>query len=252
MGLFLIWAAAGCAAPGVVIPANDMLRDVYFRGAPDRPVVALTFDDGPNGVCTAEVLDALAETGAAAAFFVVGENLEDGASDWLLARMVHEGHTVGLHGYGHGVRKLTAGWLADEEIRDGAMVVNAALQRATGGAAPGLWALRPPFGLVTEPVARAAARERLVIVEWTISVGDWKRSMRADVVVDAILARVRPGDVIVLHDGDQTHQRSRARCVDRAIVPDVVRRLVPALAARGLRAAPLAEVLGLTEAASGS
>lgn len=228
-----------------------MLRDVHLGGPATRPVVALTFDDGPNGKCTEEVLDALAAAKAPATFFVLGENLEDGESDWLLARMVREGHTVGLHGYGHGVRKLTAEWLAEEEMRRGVAVVSAGLARATGGDAPPLWVMRPPFGLVTEPVARAAAQHGLSIVVWTISVGDWKRGRTAEVVADAILARARPGDVVVLHDGDRTHRRSRERCVDRAIIPDVVRRLVPGLAARGLRPAPLAQVLGLTEAASG-
>ena len=61
----------------------------------------------------------------------------------------------------------------------------------------------------------------------------------------AILARVRPGDVIVLHDGDGTHQRSGERCVDRPLAAEIVRHLVPALAARGLGVAPLTELLGI-------
>ena len=71
------------------------------RGAPSRPTVALTFDDGPNGACTAEVLDALAETGAKATFFVLGHNAKRGANGALLARMVREGHEVAVHGWRH-------------------------------------------------------------------------------------------------------------------------------------------------------
>src|SRR5213075_672907 len=71
-----------------------------------------------------------------------------------------------------------------------------------------------PFGFLTEAAARAAAEAGFRIVEWTVSVGDWERERRAEEITGAILARVRPGDVIVLHDGDRTHHRSRERwCV---------------------------------------
>src|SRR5581483_5648159 len=72
--LALALLAAGCVVPGILVPENDLLRDVYLRGSPRTPVVALTFDDGPNGRCTEAVLDALRDTGAPAAFFVLGAN----------------------------------------------------------------------------------------------------------------------------------------------------------------------------------
>jgi len=98
---------------------------------------------------------------------------------------------------------------------------------------------------VTVPAARTAAELGMVIVEWTVSERDWERGREAGELTAAILAHVRPGDVIVLHDGFSTHQRSIDSCTDRAIVPQVIRRLLPALRERGLRPAPLAEVLGV-------
>src|SRR5262249_58126840 len=96
----------------------DLLRDVYLRGSPSVPTVALTFDDGPNGACTAAVLDALRDAGAPATFFVLGENVRRGGNGALLARMVREGHAIGVHSDSHAVRPLfdqryTAGELAD-------------------------------------------------------------------------------------------------------------------------------------------
>src|SRR5207253_8914358 len=88
-----------------------------------------------------------------------------------------------------------------------------------------------------------ASAAGVAVVGGTVSVGDW-RAGHADDVTAAILARVRPGDVIVLHDGDETHQRSGVRCVDRPLAAEAVRRLVPALATRGLGVVPLAELLG--------
>ena len=83
------------------------------------------------------------------------------------------------------------------------------------------------------------------IVEWTVSVGDWRSSQSAEDVSTAILSQVRAGDVIVLHDGSGTHQRSLERCVDRAPASETVRLLIPGLAARGLRVVPLGTLFGL-------
>jgi len=237
-------AIAACGVPGILLPEGGLLRDVYVRGSPSLPTVALTFDDGPNGRCTEAVLDALAGQRVQATFFVLGANLARGRNDALLARMVRDGHTVGIHGHTHRVRPLFHERLITGEIRAALDAVDRSLRRAGVVEPPRVAFFRPPFGLVTGATARAAAAAGLALVEWTVSVGDWQAGRRADEVTAAILARVRPGDVIVLHDGDETHQRSEERCVDRGVVPETVRLLVPALAADGLRVVPLPELLG--------
>src|SRR5579885_3163514 len=213
----------GCQMPAVLLPEHDLGRDVRFGGPPAAPLVALTFDDGPNGACTAAVLDALAA---------------------VLAPIVREGHALGVHGYWHGVRRLFFRDLTARDLARSIDAISAALARAGLPPVPVRF-FRPPFGFLLEPAERAAEDLDLVVVEWTLSVGDWRRGRTVDDVVAAILARVHGGDVIVLHDGDRTHQRSAQRCVDRPLAAEVVRRLVPALAARGLAPAPLAAVLGL-------
>src|SRR5262249_61297606 len=80
----LLLLAGGSCMPGVLLPEHDILRDVHIRGLETRPTVALTFDDGPNGRCTEEVLDALAENGAPATFFVLGANVATGLDDHAL------------------------------------------------------------------------------------------------------------------------------------------------------------------------
>ena len=236
----------------MLLPEGDLLRDVYLRGSPATPTVALTFDDGPNGRCTEAVLDALRDAGAPGTFFVLGENVARGQDDALLARMVREGHTIGVHSETHGVRPLFLRGATAEELRAARAAVDAALARAGIAERPAVALFRPPFGLLTEAAARAAAQAGFLIVEWTVSVADWERGRRPEEITDAILARVRPGDVIVLHDGDRTHHRSLARCRDRPNAAATVRLLVPALGSRGLRPAPLAEVLGLAAEAPAS
>ena len=235
--------AGGCV--GVLLPEHELLRDVYVRGSGRTPTYALTFDDGPNGVCTEAVLDALRDVGATGTFFVLGKNVARGRSDGLLARMVREGHTIGVHSDSHRVRPLFRRSLTLGELRDARRAVVDALARGGIANPPGPTLFRPPFGFLTATSARAAAEAGFRIVEWTVSVEDWRSERTGTEVADAILARTRAGDVIVLHDGNGTHHGSEERCRDRPNAAAAVRLLVPALAARGLRPAPLAELLGL-------
>ena len=244
LAALLLLAAGGCV-PGVVLPEHDILRNVHVAGLETRPTVALTFDDGPNGRCTEEVLDALAENGAPATFFVLGANVATGLNDHALGRMVREGHAIGIHSYDHSVRRQFLHMLLEPDLQRTLAAVAASLRRAGVADPPPVRYYRPPFGFLTAPAARTAAELGMVVVEWTVSERDWQRGRAAGELTDAILARVRPGDVVVLHDGFGTHQRSIASCTDRAVIPEVIRRLVPALRERGLRPAPLAEVLGL-------
>jgi peptidoglycan/xylan/chitin deacetylase (PgdA/CDA1 family) len=237
-------AAGGCGVPGVVVPSNGLLRDVHLRGSGHAPVVALTFDDGPNGRCTEAVLDALAATRTPATFFVLGANVDARADDALLARMIAEGHEIALHRYWHGVRRLFWRDLTERDLTRAADAVAAAFARRHE-TAPRIRFFRPPYGFLLGPTVRAAAARDLRIVLWTLSARDWARGRRADAVASELLAGVAPGDVIVLHDGHETRRDSATTCRNRAVAADAVRRLVPALQARGLRVAPLAEVLGV-------
>lgn len=229
----------------MLLPEHELLRDVYVRGSSRVPTYALTFDDGPNGVCTEAVLDALRDVGAPGTFFVLGRNVSRGRSDGLLARMVREGHAIGVHSASHGVRPLFRRSLTLAELRDARAAVVDALARGGIADPPVPTLFRPPFGFLTATAARATAEAGFRIVEWTVSVEDWRSERSATEVADAILARTRAGDVIVLHDGNGTHQCSAERCRDRPNAAAAVRLVVPALAARGLRAASLADVLGL-------
>src|SRR5439155_4308291 len=110
-------ALAACGVPGVLRPEGNLRRDVFVRGSPAVPAVALTFDDGPNGRCTEAVLDALSEQGVRGTFFVLGANVATGRNDTLLARMVLDGHTLGIHGYSHSARPLFLQRLVAGEIR---------------------------------------------------------------------------------------------------------------------------------------
>ncbi|MGH3427835.1 MAG: polysaccharide deacetylase family protein, partial [Terriglobales bacterium] len=73
-------------------------RLTVWRGSPDQPIAALTFDDGPTPLYTPHVLKALADADAPATFFMMGKHVTRYPN---LARQVAERHEVGNHSYTH-------------------------------------------------------------------------------------------------------------------------------------------------------
>jgi peptidoglycan/xylan/chitin deacetylase (PgdA/CDA1 family) len=152
--------------------------------------LALTFDDGPDPVWTARLLDLLRDLGARATFFVIAPRAA--AQPALIARIHEEGHTIGLHCDAH-VRhsQRDAQWLE----RD----TDAALRRlARLGVRPNLW--RTPWG-DTAPWSVGLARARgLRLIEWTTDTHDWRGDSAAEMFT-ATRAQLTEGAVVLAHDG---------------------------------------------------
>lgn len=152
--------------------------------------LALTYDDGPDAEWTPRLLDALHRARATATFFPIAPRAA--AHPDLIARMLAEGHTVGLHCDDH-VRHTDRDepWL----VRDTARAL-ARLRAA--GARPTLW--RTPWG-VTAPFSESVARAHgLRITGWTVDTHDW-RGDTAEAMLDATRDHLRPGAIVLAHDG---------------------------------------------------
>lgn len=164
--------------------------------------VALTFDDGPRADTTMRLLDGLLERGAAATFFVIGEQVP--GNEALLKRMKTEGHQIGNHTYSH-VRLLKADTdTVVEEIHKTEVL----LREAVG---EGSYWLRPPYGLI------GAQRAKLVktpMIYWSVDPQDWKL-LDAQKVVNAVLGTVQPGDIILLHDFYPTSVDAALEIIDK-------------------------------------
>jgi peptidoglycan/xylan/chitin deacetylase (PgdA/CDA1 family) len=152
--------------------------------------LALTLDDGPDAQTTPALLDLFAAHQAHATFFPMAERAA--AQPELIARMVREGHTVGVHCLAH-VRHSECD--ADAVRRD----TDRALTTLRGlGAHPVLW--RTPWG-DTAPFSHEVARERgLRIVGWDVDTHDW-RGDDAEEMLAATQPGLGPGAVILAHDG---------------------------------------------------
>jgi peptidoglycan/xylan/chitin deacetylase (PgdA/CDA1 family) len=193
------------AAGAVVVPALGLyaascfgevngIHDWIVPGAVFRtphPHRVLTFDDGPHPERTPRLLDILATSGARAVFFMVGaEAMKHRA---LVRRVAEEGHLIGNHSFSHPWMLPMARRRIEEEIDR----CQNALAEITG-TAPAL--ARPPYGQRDYRYNRVLKERGLTPVLWSQNLRDyWGQS--PDVLIGR-LGRSRPGDILLLHDGD--------------------------------------------------
>ena len=154
---------------------------------PSRPMVALTFDDGPQPSVGNRIMDCLAQYGGKATFFMVGERV--GSYKTEVRRMVAEGHEVANHTMNHKyLQKLGAAQI-QAQVNQG----NDAIQAACG-VRPTL--LRLPGG---NHNATVMANAGMPMIQWNIDTLDWK-TRNADKTVAAVLNHVKDGDIILMHE----------------------------------------------------
>ena len=155
--------------------------------------VALTFDDGPHPQGTPAVLELLREAGAAATFFLAGEQVERRPA--LVAEIVAAGHRVELHCHRHRNQlRLTPRSLLDDAER-----ARAAIEDATGQA---IADYRPPYGIFSASGLRAVRRCGWRPVLWSKWGRDWDANATPESIARRCTAAVRAGDVVLLHDAD--------------------------------------------------
>jgi peptidoglycan/xylan/chitin deacetylase (PgdA/CDA1 family) len=150
----------------------------------------LTFDDGPDPIWTPAVLAALRGSPLRATFFVVATRV--GEHPELVAAVRAAGHTVELHCH-HDVRHTDVDRATIERDTDRALTV---LNEA--GIQPRRW--RTPDGLIAPWTPEIAAAHRLELCGWDVDTHDW-RGHRAEAMLAAAGPSLRPGAVVLLHDG---------------------------------------------------
>ena len=163
-----------------------------WRGNPHQREVALTFDDGPSPTLTPPLLDALRDAHVPGTFFVVGARAQ--LAPDLVRRMHDEGHEVEDHSYSHPNLDDATPQHVYEEILRNAVVVEA-LTRT--------WPhfLRPPGGQSNPHVLIAAAKCGMTGAFWTLDALSAEDSGSPEAVTQFVLKRVKPGAVILMHNG---------------------------------------------------
>jgi peptidoglycan/xylan/chitin deacetylase (PgdA/CDA1 family) len=183
---------AGALAHGAYYPNSPLFGSVISSVPHDEPLVALTFDDGPNPRATPAILDALGERGVKATFFILGRHAERWPE--LVRRVATEGHAVGNHGYYH--RKLhfkSPRYVRDDLQRGTAAIVDACGVRPT--------VFRAPHGFRSPWVTFIARSLGQRTVGWTRGV--WDSALPGvEAIVERTVRAARPGAILLLHDGD--------------------------------------------------
>lgn len=154
------------------------------RGLKER-VVALTFDDGPDGKNTPAVLAILKKAEIKATFFVIGQNVVHFPK--VMKDIMAEGHDIGNHSYTHPSRPRQD--QANGEVHRTAQTIV-----FTTGNRPTLY--RPPYGITSNWTSKAAFARGYAVVNWTTDTNDWKKSSP---IAKRALEFMRPGEIVLMH-----------------------------------------------------
>lgn len=178
------------------------MMTVPVRAEEETKYVALTFDDGPSGRYTRQLLDGLQERNAKATFLLCGYRIQEYPSD--AQRIIDEGHEIGTHGYSHkNMQGMSRGEIA-KEIKD----TQALLPEGTR-----IRFLRPPGGCCSDAVRQVAEVMNLGILKWSVDPRDWAGAS-AGAIEKAVLKNVADGDVILLHDMSESSVTAALRIID--------------------------------------
>ena len=153
-----------------------------------KPMVALTFDDGP-GKYEDRILAAFQKYGGKGTFFFVGNQAEKYPN--VVKRVAEAGHEVANHSYKHeNLPKLSQAGATQSLAK-----TNEILRRLSGQSVS---LVRPPYGATSSSVKAALQNQGQASILWSIDTLDWK-TRNAKSSINIVLQQVKDGDVILMH-----------------------------------------------------
>ena len=186
---------------------------------PARPMVALTFDDGPSKY-TLRILELLERYGARATFFVIGNLVETKGN--IVIQVSEAGNEILGHSWDHSdLRKLTS-----DEVRAQLLDTAAIIETVTGTRPH---SFRPPYGAVNDTVKNVSRELGFGIINWSVDTLDWQ-SRNADAVFNIVMNDVTNRAIILNHDLYES-------------TVDAIARIIPELISRGYQLVTISELL---------
>jgi peptidoglycan-N-acetylglucosamine deacetylase len=193
-----------CVLYHILVPGSQGVCRTFTYFETSAREVWLTIDDGPDRDDTPQILDLLERHEARATFFVVGERV----ARWpgLIKEIIQRGHKIGHHTHSHPVGTF---WCASRtrlrrELDDAIRVLFSA------GVRPDCF--RPPVGIKHILLAPELKSRGLHCVGWTIRSGDCL-GRDAEDVVENVMRQVRPGAILLLHEGPSVPQQMRVTTI---------------------------------------
>ena len=189
-------------------PSGFVGRPQFSRAIVSEPLIALTFDDGPDPENTPPLLDILANRNVLASFYLIGEQVSRHPD---IARMTADrGHEIGNHTWSHRFLTLQSTRSIEIELERAHVAIEAAI-----GVPP--TDLRPPYGAITPALTRwVDHRFGYRTIVWSIDAADWEEP-DADTITNRLVAGAHPGAVALLHDTHATTVDAVATTVDRLL-----------------------------------
>lgn len=223
--LVVIGAPGSSAAPELRYRPVRCIRSgpaTGVRNGPARKVVALSFDDGP-GPLTPRFVQMLSANRAVGTFFMIGRQVMSSYLSTLHAEL-RDGDALGDHTWSHPDLLLSG------EVR-GQLQQTLEVIRKLSGYSPCVF--RPPYGAYDPSIIQTARSLGLATILWDVDPSDYALP-GVSAIVQRVLAQVRPGSIIVSHDG------GGPRAQTLAAYPLIIR----ALRSRGYRFLTVPELLG--------
>jgi peptidoglycan/xylan/chitin deacetylase (PgdA/CDA1 family) len=204
------------------------------QGSEQRPVFALTFDDGPDPRWTPGILEALAQGEAKATFFCVGNAAE--RHPRLVRQVAANGHEIGTHLWTHDRTTASDDVRFTDELTRSRVLLESLAGRPVRH-------LRFPYGAHGRQRAERLRGHQVRAVHWTFS-GHDSRLAHPAAIVARVAAALRPGAIVLLHDAiaDEPYIRPPylpTRAATVAAVPGIL----AAARARGLTPVTVADLL---------
>lgn len=180
-----------------------LVERILWRVATREKVVALSFDDGPHPEFTPAIIDILARHEIPATFFLVGRHVRQHPQ---LARRLAAGlHEIANHTYSHRILPMLSDRAVLHEIRHADDIIREMTNRT-----PRL--LRPPMGLFSRRVMDLIEGSGYTTVIGDVYPRDPNLPGR-ERIHRRVMQRVRPGSIIILHDGGNTRRVDRSQTV---------------------------------------
>lgn len=175
------------AGKGIATEKLEVKRNVEID--PSKPMIALTFDDGPSPY-TDEFMRVFEEHNATASFFMLGKNVNEYPD--TVKHMVENGFEVCNHSWDHKSISSTDKAFIAQEVFD----TQDAIYKLTGHEPT---RVRPPYGEYNDTTLEVANGNGVNVTLWNVDTLDWQ-NRDASITLQKAKEGIYDGAVILFHD----------------------------------------------------
>lgn len=172
------------------LPSYLNKQKFFRKQKPEGNAIYLTFDDGPSEY-TEKLLQLLNRYQIKATFFCVANFAKERKN--VIEKMKQSGHVIALHSLKH-KNSMLQGIIETKLDLEKSLQTMEALDVSVKY-------YRPPWGDANWYLLRELKKKKIPCILWNVMAEDWEADTTEEIIADKLLARVKKGDIICLHDG---------------------------------------------------